>query len=79
MEKSKSSVRKGSVSELDTMTPAQNARPPAPVPPKKAKGKKGADPTDASKQIAAKIAQLEMDAAGEKDQDAEIGGLSSAT
>lgn len=35
--------------------------------------KGNADPMDASKQIAAKIAQLELETAGEKDQDAEIG------
>lgn len=40
---------------------------------KKAKGKKAPDPTEASKLIAAKISQLELDAAGEKDQEAEIG------
>jgi len=51
---------------------ANNA--PAPAP-KKGKGKKSTDPADASKQIAAKIAQLELDAAGEKDQEAEIGGF----
>ncbi|KAH7062102.1 myosin-like coiled-coil protein-domain-containing protein [Macrophomina phaseolina] len=50
------------------------APPPAPAgpPPKKGKNKKGTDPRDASEQIAAKIAQLEQDAAGEKDQDVEI-------
>lgn len=49
---------------------------PAPVPTKKGKGKKekiGADET--SKLLAAKISQLEQDAAGEKDQEAEIGAL----
>lgn len=45
----------------------------APVAAKKGKGKKNTDPVDASKQIAAKIAQLEQDAAGEKDQEIEIG------
>jgi hypothetical protein len=40
---------------------------------KKAKGKKAADPSETSKLLAAKISQLEQDAAGEKDQDAEIG------
>lgn len=44
---------------------------------KKAKGKKPADPTETSKLLAAKISQLEQDAAGEKDQDAEIGMLPS--
>lgn len=40
---------------------------------KKAKGKKAADPNETSKLLAAKISQLEQDAAGEKDQEAEIG------
>jgi len=47
---------------------------PAPASQKKGKGKKekiGADET--SKLLAAKISQLEQDAAGEKDQEAEIG------
>ncbi|KAM5440794.1 hypothetical protein McanMca71_001331 [Microsporum canis] len=39
---------------------------------KKAKGKKHADPNETSKLLAAKISQLEQDAAGEKDQEAEI-------
>jgi hypothetical protein len=43
---------------------------------KKSKPKsKPTDPNEASKLIAAKISQLELDAAGEKDQEAEIGGL----
>jgi hypothetical protein len=40
---------------------------------KKGKIKKTTDPNEASKLIAAKISQLELDAAGEKDQEAEIG------
>jgi len=40
---------------------------------KKGKQKKATDPNEASKLIAAKISQLETDAAGEKDQEAEIG------
>lgn len=40
---------------------------------KKARAKKSANPNDASKLIAAKISQLELDAAGEKDQEVEIG------
>lgn len=40
---------------------------------KKGKPKKATDPNEASKLIAAKISQLELDAAGEKDQEAEIG------
>ncbi|KAG5207984.1 Alpha-taxilin [Trichophyton interdigitale] len=39
---------------------------------KKGKGKKHADPGETSKLLAAKISQLEQDAAGEKDQEAEI-------
>jgi hypothetical protein len=42
---------------------------------KKGKQKKATDPNEASKLIAAKISQLELDAAGEKDQEAEIGWL----
>lgn len=38
--------------------------------------KKTTDPNEASKLIAAKISQLELDAAGEKDQEAEIGASS---
>jgi hypothetical protein len=55
------------------MAPAQHA--PAPAPAKKAKGKKAADPTEQQKQIQAKIAQLEQDAAGDKEQELEIGAL----
>lgn len=40
---------------------------------KKGKQKKAPDNSEASKLIAAKISQLELDAAGEKDQEAEIG------
>lgn len=60
-------------------SPASNAtQPPAPPPPaaKKAKGKKATDPNETGKLLAAKINQLELDAAGEKDQEAEIGGCS---
>ncbi|KAK3378344.1 myosin-like coiled-coil protein-domain-containing protein [Podospora didyma] len=46
--------------------------PPAPMAGKKAKQKKGPEPNEASKLIAARISQLELDAAGEKDQEAEI-------
>lgn len=42
---------------------------------KKAKSKKATDPNEASKLIAAKISQLEIDAAGEKDQEVEIGRI----
>lgn len=40
---------------------------------KKGKGKKATDPNEASNLIAAKISQLELDAAGEQEQEAEIG------
>lgn len=43
---------------------------------KKNKAKKVPDPTETSKLLAAKISQLEQDAAGEKDQEAEIGMFS---
>ncbi|KAK4448197.1 alpha-taxilin [Podospora aff. communis PSN243] len=64
--------------------PATNGHPahshenrPAPAPPvvamgKKGKQKKATEPNEASKLIAARISQLELDAAGEKDQEAEI-------
>jgi hypothetical protein len=42
---------------------------------KKGKGKKTTDPNEASNLIAAKISQLELDAAGEQEQEAEIGRL----
>jgi hypothetical protein len=56
------------------LPPPPPAPAPAPASQKKGKGKKekiGADET--SKLLAAKISQLEQDAAGEKDQEAEIG------
>ncbi|KAL6716505.1 hypothetical protein ACLMJK_006072 [Lecanora helva] len=58
--------------------PAPNAAQ-APVAPttKKGKGKKAADANETGKLLAAKINQLEQDAAGEKDQEVEIGGCSS--
>jgi hypothetical protein len=57
------------------MAPAQHA----PAPAKKTKGKKAADPTEQQKQIQAKIAQLEQDAAGDKEQELEIGALTPST
>jgi len=42
---------------------------------KKGKAKKQADPDDAAKAVAARLAQLESNVADEKDQEAEIGGL----
>ena len=53
------------------MAPAQHV--PAPTS-KKGKAKKSADPSEQQKQIQAKIAQLELDAAGDKEQELEIGG-----
>lgn len=46
--------------------------PPAAVPGKKGKQKKTPEPNEASKLIAQRISQLEHDAAGEKDQEADI-------
>lgn len=56
------------------MAPAQPVQP-APPAVKKNKAKKSADPTEQQKQIQAKIAQLEQDAAGDKEQELEIGAL----
>jgi hypothetical protein len=59
--------------------PLDSAPPPPPAAPanKKAKGKKDKyGPDEMSKALAAKISQLEQDAAGEKDQEAEIGTCS---
>ena len=50
----------------------------APPPAKKGKSKKAPDPSETGKLLAAKISQLESDAAGEKDQEVEIGGCSFA-
>jgi hypothetical protein len=62
--------RSVSSSSSATMAPAQQA----PAPAKKGKGKKAADPSEQQKQIQAKIAQLELDQAGDKEQELEIGG-----
>tara|TARA_R110002003_G_scaffold13_13_gene948 strand:- start:739 stop:1101 length:363 start_codon:yes stop_codon:yes gene_type:complete len=69
--------RSVSSSSSATMAPAQQAPPPAPAPAKKGKGKKAADPSEQQKQIQAKIAQLELDEAGGKEQELEIGGYTS--
>jgi hypothetical protein len=68
--------RSVSSSSSATMAPAQQAPAPAPAPApaKKGKGKKAADPSEQQKQIQAKIAQLELDQAGDKEQELEIGG-----
>lgn len=50
-----------------------HAHPLPPVTGKKAKGKKAMDSTEASRLLQARISQLEQDAAGEKDQELEIG------
>lgn len=52
----------------------------APAPPtsKKGKTKKATDPNETGKLLAAKINQLELDAAGDKEQEAEIGGYTSS-
>jgi hypothetical protein len=55
---------------LDSVPPSAPAAPAS----KKARGKKDKyGPDEMSKALAAKISQLEQDAAGEKDQEAEIG------
>ncbi len=54
-------------------SPASSAAPPPPAA-KKGKGKKAVDPNETGKLLAAKINQLELDAAGDKEQEAEIGG-----
>ena len=56
-------------------SPASNPPPvPQPAPTsKKSKGKKSVDPNETGKLLAQKISQLELDAAGEKDQEIEIG------
>lgn len=59
--------------------PIDSVPPPTPIAPgnKKGKGKKDKyGPDEMSKALAAKISQLEQDAAGEKDQEAEIGAWS---
>ena len=57
----------------DQLDPVPPHAPAAPVN-KKGKGKKDKyGPDEMSKALAAKISQLEQDAAGEKDQEAEIG------
>ncbi|KAF2034762.1 hypothetical protein EK21DRAFT_56088 [Setomelanomma holmii] len=64
--------RSVSSSSSTTMAPAQQAPASAPAPAKKGKGKKAADPSEQQKQIQAKIAQLELDQAGDKEQELEI-------
>lgn len=54
------------------LTNGHDSHPP-PAAGKKAKGKKAMDSTEASRLLQARISQLEQDAAGEKDQELEIG------
>lgn len=63
------------LSDSPASTATQPIAPAAPAA-KKSKGKKAADPSETGKLLAAKINQLELDAAGEKDQEAEIGACS---
>ena len=65
--------RDASIAGSAPMATSQHPTPAGP-PPKKGKGKKNIDPSEQQKQIQAKIAQLELDAAGDKEQEAEIGG-----
>jgi hypothetical protein len=55
-----------------------HAHPPA-VASKKSKGKKAMDSNEASRLLQARISQLEQDAAGEKDQELEIGAWFSSS
>lgn len=48
---------------------------PPPATSKKVKGKKAMDSNEASRLLQARISQLEQDAAGEKDQELEIGAF----
>lgn len=63
--------RDASIAGSAPMATSQHPTPAGP-PPKKGKGKKNTDPSEQQKQIQAKIAQLELDAAGDKEQEAEI-------
>lgn len=54
-----------------SMPNGTDAAPPPPT--KKGKQRKLADSSDTSRLLQARISQLEQDAAGEKDQEAEIG------
>ncbi|KAI9668285.1 MAG: hypothetical protein M1821_001105 [Bathelium mastoideum] len=62
--------RDASVSDASSMHSAP--APPAPAAAKKGKDKKANDPDDASKQLAARIAQLEQDKVKSQEQDAEV-------
>lgn len=66
------STSAGTMSDLHPTSSGSTPPLQPPPPGKKSKSKKTPDSADASKQIAAKIAQLESDARGERDQEAEI-------
>ena len=57
----------------------EHVHPPLPVTGKKGKGKKAMASNEASRLLAARISQLEQDAAGEKDQELEIGAYNLST
>ena len=63
----------GGLPDSPTSNVAPAIQPAAPAS-KKGKNKKTVDPSETGKLLAAKINQLELDAAGEKDQELEIGG-----
>lgn len=75
------SARASPASFVENASGSDSTLPSAPPPPpanpvgKKNKAKKGGatDQTDAARQLQAKIAQLEQDAAGRSEEDAEIG------
>jgi hypothetical protein len=72
------STRGASMSTSANMAPAPA---PAPAPAsaaKKGKAKKEPDPSESRKLLEAKIAQLEQDQAGDKEQELEIGGSTPA-
>ena len=63
----------GALADVPAAAPAQSTQTN-----KKSKNKKAPDANEVGKALAAKISQLELDAAGEKDQELEIGGFSSS-
>lgn len=71
LDRSLDTNRSASVSAPAPMPSTQPAA--ASAAPKKGKSKKPTDPSEQQKQIQAKIAQLELDAAGDREQEAEIG------
>lgn len=63
----------GSITAAQSGQRSVSAASAKPVAGKKAKSHKVTDPSETEKLLAAKISQLELDAAGEKDQEQEIG------